>query len=651
MSRDDYLWPGSDFVGQANCTDPGVREAGFPECFERYAELLDWDEEWDDVLDAGDPPFYRWFPGGRLNASYNCVDRHLPGRKDHTAIIWEGETGDSRRIAYQDLYREVNELAVVLRRDVGLEEGDVVTLHLPMLPALPLTMLACARLGVVHSEVFAGFSVEALADRIDDAGSSVVVTCDGYYRRGEFLNHKGKADAAVEVAEQDVETVLVWSRHDELHPDVETVDGRDRVVGDLVADRRGERVRPVSRDAEDPLFLMYTSGTTGKPKGCQHRTGGYLGYVAGTARDVHDVHPGDTYWCMADIGWITGHSYVVYGPLALGTTSLMYEGAPDHPHRGRTWEIAEKYDVDVLNTSPTAVRMFMKWGEEWLEGYDLDFRLLGAVGEPIEREAWLWYYRNVGKESAPVVDKWWQTETGGNLVATYPAIDGMKPGAAGKPLMGIEATVLDDEGNEVPVDGHGSFVITTPWPGMLQTIYGDDERFVETYWETYSDTGSDDWRDWVYEPEDECRIEDDGYLRFLGRRDEVMKVAGHRIGTQELEDAITDVAEVAEVAVAARKHPEKGEVPDAYVVLRDGVEGGEGLKGKLVETVEQRIGPIARPANVYFVEDVPKTRSGKIMRRLLENISNDESLGDTTTLQDPEVPERLRREVHGHLSG
>ena len=651
LSDRDYFRPPPAFVGQANVSDPAVydRFDDFPDGFEEYAELLDWDERWDEVLDASEPPFYKWFTGGELNASFNCIDRHLAERKNQVALLWEGEDGERRNLTYRDLYREVNAMAAALR-EVGVDEDDVVTLHLPMLPALPITMLACARIGAPHSEVFAGFSASALAERIDDAGSDVVVTVDGYYRRGDLLNHKQKADAAVEEADHDVETVLVWERHEgELHPEVDLVDGRDVLVSDLLAEHRRARVDPVSRDAEDILFLMYTSGTTGKPKGAQHRTGGYLAYVTGTSKYVLDIKPADTYWCAADIGWITGHSYIVYGPLALGTTSVMYEGAPDHPHKGRIWEIAERYDVDVFHTSPTAVRMFMKWGESYPDGYDFDFRHMTTVGEPIQPEAWLWYYEHIGDGDAVIVDTWWQTETGGHLITNLPALNDMKPGSAGVPAPGIEANVYDDSGHPVePASGKaGNLVIERPWPGMLQTVYGDDERFIETYWERFSETDSTDMADWVYEAGDGAVYETDGYFRILGRLDDVMNVAGHRLGTMELESAVAEVDAVAEAAVVARADPERGEVPDVYVTLREGIEPSEAVRDDIVGAVEDEIGPFARPSNVIFVDDLPKTRSGKIMRRLLEDISNDAQLGDTTTLRDPSVPERIRQQVHG----
>ena len=653
LASREYYRPPASFVGQANAADPGIydRFAEFPEGFEEYAELLTWDRYWNETFDGSDPPFFEWFVGGQLNASRNCVDRHLEDRADQTALLWESEdTEERRRIAYQDLYREVNEVAAMLR-DVGVEEDDIVTLHLPMVPALPITMLACARIGAPHSQVFAGFSADALATRIDDAESDVVVTIDGYYRRGEFLHHKRKADDAVEAADTAVDTVLVWTRNgpEAVHKEATMIEGQDTLVENRLPEHRGERVDPVSRDAEDPLFLMYTSGTTGKPKGCQHRTGGYLAWVAGTSRNVLDIKPEDTYWCSADIGWITGHSYIVYGPLALGTTSVMREGAPDTPHRGVTWEIAERYDVDIFHTSPTAVRMFMKWGEELPAGYDFDFRHLTTVGEPIQPEAWKWYYEHIGGGDAVIVDTWWQTETGGHLITNLPALEDMKPGSAGRPHPGIAANVYTDTGEPVPpASGDaGNLVIERPWPGMLQTVYGDPERFIDTYWAQYSDTDSSDWQDWVYCPEDGAVYEEDGYFRILGRLDDVINVAGHRLGTMELESAVAEVEAVAEAAVAARSHEVKGEVPDVYVTSRDGVEPSEELEKEIITTVEEEIGAFARPASVIFADELPKTRSGKIMRRLLEDISNNEELGNTSTLRDPAVPKQIREQIHG----
>ncbi len=654
LSEQEYFRPPTSFVGQANVTNPEIYDrfdATYPDAFEEYADLLDWDDHWDTVLDDSNPPFYEWYVGGKLNASYNCIDRHLDDRKNQAALIWEGTDADEREyITYQDLYNRVNETAAVLQ-DIGVEQDDVVTCHLPMLPALPVTMLACARIGAPHSEVFAGFSAQALADRIDDAGSNVVVTCDGYYRRGEFLNHKAKCDEALELADTDVDTVLLWTRHDDLPTEMEITDNDPYVLVDnLRADNKRARVEPVSRNAEDPLFLMYTSGTTGKPKGCQHRTGGYLAYVTATSKYVLDIKPEDTYWCAADIGWITGHSYIVYGPLSLGTTSVMYEDTPDHPHRGRIWEIAERYDVDIFHTSPTAVRMFMKWGEDYPQDYDFDFRHMTTVGEPIQPEAWLWYYTNIGDEDAVIVDTWWQTETGGHLITNLPALADMKPGSAGKPCPGIQPAIYDDNGEPLePANGQaGNLVIERPWPGMLQTVYGDDERFIEEYWEAFSKTDSDDPDDWVYKAGDGAVHEKDGYFRILGRLDDVMNVAGHRLSTMELESAVAEVTDVAEAAVASANDPEKGEVPHVYAVLRDGVGAtDEAVRDRIIKAVEDEIGAFARPDQIVFVDDLPKTRSGKIMRRLLENISNQEDLGDTTTLRDPSVPEDIRQQVQG----
>ena len=642
----EYFRPSAKFVGQANASDPAIydRFDEFPDGFEEYAELLDWDEHWDQTFDGSNPPFFEWFTGGKLNASYNCVDRHLDERKNQTALLWEGEDGEQRNISYQDLYREVNEMAAALR-SAGVEEDDVVTIHLPMVPALPITMLACARIGAPHSVVFAGFSASALAERIDDGNSEYVVTIDGYYRRGELLDHVQKTDEALDEVDHDPQA-LVWTRHDEPQQDVSD---DYTLVSELLDEHRRERVEPVSRDAEDPLFLMYTSGTTGKPKGCQHRTGGYLAYAAGTSKNVLDIKPEDTYWCAADIGWITGHSYIVYGPLALGTTSVMREGSPDHPHKGVVWEVSEKYDVDIFHTSPTAVRMFMKWGEEIPAEYDFDFRHMTTVGEPIQPEAWLWYYKHIGDEDAVIVDTWWQTETGGHLITNLPALKDMKPGSAGVAAPGIEPAIVDNAGEPLePASGEaGNLIITRPWPGMLQTVYGDPDRFISTYWEEFSDTDSDDWREWNYKAGDGAVHEEDGYFRILGRLDDVMNVAGHRLGTMELESAVAEVETVAEAAVAAREHAEKGEVPDVYVTVREGVESGEDVREDIIEAVEDEIGAFARPANVIFVDDLPKTRSGKIMRRLLENISNDDDLGNTSTLRDPSVPEEIREQVHG----
>jgi acetyl-CoA synthetase len=639
--------PPAGFVEQANVSDPSIHdefEAEWPDCWERAAGMLDWDEDYDTVLDDSTPPFYEWFTGGSLNASANCLDRHLDDRGDEVAIEWVGEPVDeaNRSITYRDLHREVNEFAAALR-EMGVGEDDVVTMYMPMVPELPVAMLACARIGAPHSVVFAGFSADALATRMDAADSEYLVTCDGYYRRGDPLDHLSKANEGLADVGHEAETVVV----DRLGPNG---DGFGHDLGetqhdydDLVAAHEGATVDPVSRDAEDMLFLMYTSGTTGEPKGVKHTTGGYLSWVTWTSHAVLDIKPEDTYFCSADIGWITGHSYIVYGPLSLGTTTMMYEGTPDHPDNDRLWQIVEDYGATQLYTAPTAIRAFMKWGEEYPERHDLSsLRLLGTVGEPINPRAWKWYYKHVGDESCPVVDTWWQTETGGMMVTTLPGVATMKPGSAGPPLPGVDATVVDTEGEEVEAGRAGYLTVQKPWPGMLRTLYRNDERFVDEYWAEYSDTDSDDPADWVYSPEDGAKVDDDGYITVLGRVDDVLNVSGHRLGTMEIESAIVGVEGVAEAAVVGGDHEVKGEAVYAYVIVEDGQAEDEALRDRIVEAVEDAIGPIARPERVVFTPDLPKTRSGKIMRRLLENVADGETLGDTSTLRNPEVVSEIQ---------
>ncbi|WP_256299446.1 acetate--CoA ligase [Haloarchaeobius salinus] len=643
LAEQDTFEPSDAFVEQANVSDEGIyEEFEDPEAWERAADLLDWDEGYDQVLDESDAPFYEWFTGGSLNASYNCVDRHVEnGRKNQAAIRWEGELGETKTYTYLDLYNEVNEFAAALR-DMGVEEDDVVTLYMPMVPELPIAMLACARIGAPHSVVFAGFSADALATRMNAAESEFLVTCDGYYRRGDALNHKEKADEGLRGVEHDVETVVVDRLGDEL---TVFLGEHAHDYDELVESHAGERVDPVSRDAEDMLFLMYTSGTTGEPKGVKHTTGGYLSYVSWTSHAVLDIKPEDTYWCSADIGWITGHSYIVYGPLALGTTTLMYEGTPDYPDRDRIWEMVDRYQVDQFYTAPTAIRAFMKWGGEYPDRHDLSsLRLLGTVGEPINPRAWKWYYKHIGDEDCPVVDTWWQTETGGMMVTTLPGIGEMKPGSAGPPLPGISAEVVDVSGEPVGAGEAGYLTVNKPWPGMLRTLYNNDERFISEYWNEYSDPDADRW---VYFPEDGAKLDEDGYITVLGRVDDVLNVSGHRLGTMEIESAIVGVPGVAEAAVVGGHHDVKGEAVYAYVITEDGSEPGEELRGKIIEGVEDAIGPIARPEAVIFTPELPKTRSGKIMRRLLEDIANGEELGDTSTLRNPEVVEDIASRVGG----
>ncbi len=647
LTEERLFQPPESFVAQANMTDAGVYErfdAGFPDVFAEYADLLDWDRKWDQVLDASRPPFYRWFVGGRLNASFNCIDRHLETRGDQVAYHWIGEVGDERTITYRGLHRQVNEWAAMLR-NLGVRENDVVTIHLPMVPELPIAMLACARIGAPHSVVFGGFSAHALSSRIDDAKSRFLITMDGYYRRGTLLDHKAKGDEAIERADTDVEAVVVVTRNDEPADFLELVPGRDWLAADLLASHVGADVVPVSREASDILFLMYTSGTTGMPKGVQHSTGGYLAYAAATSKWVLDIKPDDVYWCMADIGWITGHSYIVYGPLALGTTSIMFEGAPDWPSKDIIWKIAREKGVSIFHTSPTAIRMFMKWGPEPVEKHENDFRLMVTVGEPIQPRAWQWYHDHVGRGKAVIVDTWWQTETGGHAIVGLPALRAMRPGHAGRPLPGIDARIVDDDGNQVPPGSNkaGNLVLCRPWPGMLQTLYRADERFIQEYWARFSDTSSSDWRDWRYRTGDGA-YQLEGDFRIMGRLDDVINVAGHRLGTMELESACQTVEEVAEAAVAVKRDEEKGHVPEVYAILKEGAER-EGVERKIIHAIEEEIGKFARPTRVHIVDDLPKTRSGKIMRRLLQNISNDEELGDTTTLRDPAVPERIREQV------
>ena len=646
--------PPQEFIAQANMTDPEIFQRfsleNFPDCYKEYADLLDWDRYWNTMLDTSNAPSWKWFVGGLLNVSYNCIDRHLPQHRNKAALIWVPEPEDEPHVAitYQELYVRVNEFAAVLQAHCGLKAGDRVTIHMPMVPELPITMLACARLGVIHSVVFGGFSGHACGERIADSGSKILITMDSYYRNGKLLDHQVNGDEAVATAMdlgQEVEKMLVWRRkRGEYGSKSKMVDQRDFFVDELLADQRGVRVDPVRMPAEAPLFLMYTSGTTGKPKGCQHSTGGYLAYVAGTSKYVQDIHPEDVYWCMADIGWITGHSYIVYGPLALGATSVLYEGVPTFPDAGRPWRIAQQLNVNIFHTAPTTVRMLRKAGPDEPAKYDFKFKHMTTVGEPIEPEVWRWYYHAVGKGEAVIVDTWWQTETGGFLCSTMPALHSMKPGSTGPALPGIHPVIYDDEGNEVPVGGTaGNILIRNPWPGAFQTIWGDQDRFVETYYARYNkDPESKDWRDWPYLTGDAAVLADDGYYRILGRVDDVINVAGHRLGTKELESAVMVVGEVAEAAVVPLRDEIKGRVPDMYISLQPNVKASKKVKTAVVRSIEENIGKIARPKNVWIVPDMPKTRSGKIMRRVLTAISNGQDVGDVTTLANPDVVEQIR---------
>ena len=650
LAEQDSFEPPADFVEQANVTDPGIYDEfdeNWPDCWTRAADMLDWDTEYTEILDDSNPPFYEWFADGELNAAANCLDRHLDERGDEAAIEWVGEPTDeaNRTYTYQELHDEVNAFAAALRAQ-GVEEDDIVTLYMPMIPELPIAMLACARIGAPHSVVFAGFSADALATRMNAADSEHLVTCDGYYRRGDPLNHLEKATTGLANVDHDTDTVVVNRLPDNDGFDHD-LSGHD-TYADLVAAHDGETVDPVSRSAEDMLFLMYTSGTTGQPKGVKHTTGGYLSWATWTSHAVLDVKAEDTYFCAADIGWITGHSYIVYGPLALGTTTMMYEGTPDYPDRHRLWEIIEEYEANQLYTAPTAIRSFMKWGEEYPEAHDLSsLRLLGTVGEPINPRAWKWYYTHIGDESCPVVDTWWQTETGGMMLTTLPAIGEMKPGSAGPPLPGVSADIVDVRGSPIGAGEAGYLVVNKPWPGMLRTLYNNDDRFINEYWREYSQVDSDESADWVYFPEDGAKLDADGYVTVLGRVDDVLNVSGHRLGTMEIESAIVGVEGVAEAAVVGGDHEIKGEAVYAYVITEDGYREDEALRERVIEGVEDAIGPIARPETVVFTPELPKTRSGKIMRRLLENIANDDKLGDTSTLRNPEIVNDIQAAAGG----
>src|SRR5271157_1140495 len=632
--EEEYYYPPSKFIGQANLADPDVlnrfSEEKFPECFREYADMLSWDQYWHTTLDTSDPPFWKWFVGGKINASYNCVDRHLAKHKNKAALIFvpEPETDAPVAVTYRELYVRVNEFAALLRDFCGLKAGDRVTIHMPMVPELPITMLACARLGIIHSVVFGGFSGEACGTRVADSSSHILVTMDGYYRNGKLLDHKAGADIALEIAKREghvVDKVLVWRRTPGQNASsAPFVKGRDFFVDEILPNYSGEIVPPVSMDAEAPLFLMYTSGSTGKPKGCQHRTGGYLAYVTGTSKYIQDIHPEDVYWCMADIGWITGHSYIVYGPLALAATSVIYEGVPTYPDAGRVWRIAERLDVNIFHTSPTAIRMLRKSGHDEPTKYNYHFKHMTTVGEPIEPEVWRWYYDTVGKGEAVIVDTWWQTENGGFLCSTKPALNPMKPGSAGPGVPGIYPLILDEMGDEVHAGSGkaGNICIRNPWPGIFQTIWGDPERFVSQYYARYNKKkGSTDWRDWPYFASDGAVQPADGYYRILGRIDDVINVAGHRLGTKEIESAALTVPEVAEAAVVPVADEIKGRVPDLYVCLKPGIATSRELEQRISEAVATEISPIARPRRVWIVADMPKTRSGKIMRRVIASVS------------------------------
>ena len=630
--------PPEDFARRANLNDPGIytRAAEDPEAFwADVARELDWFRPWKRVLDW-DIPFAKWFVGGKLNACYNCVDRHVrTARRNKAAIVWEGENGESRVLTYWDLYREVNRFASVLREHFGIRKGDRVCIYMPMVPELPIAMLACARIGAVHTVVFGGFSAESLKERINDCQCRLVITADGGYRRGTVIPLKRSVDEALQECPS-VEGVVVVRRLGMGLTDATFTHMQE--VRDHWWHRVIEDVSPRSEcepmDSEDLLFILYTSGSTGKPKGIVHTTGGYLTGVYATTKWVFDIKEEDVFWCTADCGWVTGHSYLVYGPLANGATIVMYEGAPDFPDRDRFWAICEKYGVTVFYTAPTAIRAFMKWGTHHVEKHDLStLRLIGSVGEPINPEAWMWYHQNIGGGRCPVVDTWWQTETGHILISPLPGITTTRPGSATFPLPGIEADVVDEAGNSVPPGGGGYLVLKRPWPGMLRGLYGDPERYRDVYWSRYGT---------MYFAGDGAKRDEDGYFWLLGRVDDVMNVAGHRISTMEVESALVDHPAVAEAAVIGKHHDLKGQAIAAFVTVKDGFKAGGELQDELKEHVVRKIGAISRPDDIIFTSELPKTRSGKIMRRLLRDIAEGRALGDTTTLADPNVVAMLR---------
>jgi len=607
--------PPDSFVDQANVGTAAATtfDDEWPESWERAAEMLEWDRPYETVFDPDDGG--RWFPEGRTNASVNCVDRHLEDRKTQAAIKWIGKRGERRTYTYLDLHREVNEFAAGLR-SLGIEAGDIVTLYMPSIPELPIAMLACARIGAPHNVVFAGFSAAALAERMERAESEYLVTCDGYYRRGNAIYQKNKADNARISVDHEVTEVVVERLDDER---VRLGDD-DHAYDDLVADNRGAEVEPVSRAANDPLFVIYTSGTTGEPTEVRHTTGGYLAHAAWTSHAVLDLKPEDTYWCSADIGWITGHTYLVYGPLSLGTTTMLYEGTPDHPEKDRVWELIERNAVDVFYTAPTAIRAFMKWGTEHPESHDLSsLRLLGSVGEPLNDSAWWWYYEHVGNEECPIVDTWWQTETGAILLSTLPAVHDMKPGSAGPALPGIDVTVVDPMGDPTSAAEGGRLTLTKPWPAMPLDL----------------DVETDDG--WRYVTEDVARIDDDGYVTVLGRLDDTVSVSGHRLGTMELESAIASVEGVAEAAIVDVREGGSDNSIYAFVSTDERHEAEQKLRERIASRVEARIGEFAIPEHVIFTPELPKTRSGKLLRRLLKDIADDGELGDTSALRNPEI--------------
>jgi acetyl-CoA synthetase len=626
--------PPEDFAENAIVNDPDIyrKAEDDPEGFwEENANSIHWYRKWDSVLEW-EPPHSKWFIGGKLNACYNCLDANIEKRANKTALIWEAESGEIRKYTYRELLEEVCRLSNVLK-EAGIKKGDIVTIYLPMIPEVIISMLACARIGAPHSVVFAAFSGDSLATRIGNANSKVLITCDGYSRRGKVVEQKNKVDEGIRSCGLVDKVIVVKHGGNEISMMKE----RDVWWHEIMKDS-DISCEPEVMDSEDMLFLMYTSGTTGKPKGIVHTTGGYMVATHTTTKLVFDLKEEDIYWCTADCGWITGHSYLVYGPLSNGTTLVAYEGAPDYPDKDRYWDIIERHKVTILYTAPTAIRTFMKWGVSWPQMHDIStLRLIGSVGEPINPGAWLWYHENIGMGKCPIVDTWWQTETGMIMISPLPGVTTTKPGSATMPLPGIKAAVLDEKGNEVAPGQDGYLAILKPWPSMVRTVFGNEERFIETYWSK--------WDNKTYFAGDGAKRDEDGYFWIIGRVDDVIKVSGHRIGSAEFESIMVSHPSVAEAGVVGKEDELRGEVIYCYVTLKSGAQESEELKKELRGYAEKNIGPFARPKQIIFSDDLPKTRSGKIMRRVLKAIANEKDPGDVTTLQDPSVVDMLKQKT------